>query len=64
MERITVTITADTHDTGAEILKHLDEWLSHIERTITVDISVKPLQLPDSFVSDDIIEEWLEANRR
>ena len=64
MERITVTITADTHDTGAEILKHLDEWLSCIGRTVTVDISVKPLSLPDYFVSDDVIEEWLKANRR
>ena len=64
MERITVTITSDTHDTGAEILEHLDEWLSRIGRTVTVDISVKPLSLPNSFVSDDVIEEWLEANRR
>ena len=41
MERITVTITADTHDRGAQVLEHLGEWLSQIDTAITVGIAVE-----------------------
>ena len=46
MERITVTVTADTHDIGAQVLKHLDEWLTRVSITATVTIVVEETKLP------------------
>ncbi len=46
MERITVTITADTHDMGAQVLEHLDKWVSCMgvngELTIMVEDTSSP----------------------
>ena len=41
MERITVTVTANTHDMGEQLLRHLGKWLSQIDTAITVDIAVE-----------------------
>lgn len=40
MERITVSVTADTSDMGVEVLKNLQEWIARIGMSVTVEITV------------------------
>lgn len=61
MERITVTITADTCDMGASVLESLNEWIKCVRLPFSVDVTVhEVLNTPDAL---DELEQELSGGR-
>ena len=63
MERITAIITANTHDMGEKVLRHLDEWISRMDVTVTVEMSVETLPPPDPYGEEAFAARLREEGR-